>query len=141
MEDEPASTLGAFVRARRAVLGLLLTDLARRADLTKSELSAIENGKIALPGADKRRRLAAALGVSHEALLVAAGELAPDEAGRLTEPRRFSPESGYDAVLSVLDRMSEEEAAALARTGEILLELRRPRTVAAQPREKVPALG
>lgn len=72
-------TLGNYVRQRREAMGKTLTALAADADLSKSELSALERGRINLPGADKRRRLAAALGVSHVDLLVAAGELNTDE--------------------------------------------------------------
>jgi transcriptional regulator with XRE-family HTH domain len=69
------------VRATREARHLSVTALAEKAELSKSEISAIENGRITLPGADKRRRLARALGVSHLDLLVAAGEIAEDEIG------------------------------------------------------------
>jgi transcriptional regulator with XRE-family HTH domain len=72
-------TLGNYVKERREALPLSLTDFAKRSGLSKSELSALENGKIGLPGADKRRKLAAALGVSHLDILVAAGEISEDE--------------------------------------------------------------
>ena len=72
-------SLGEFVGQRRKDMGITLTELARRAELSKSELSAVERGRVALPGADKRRRLATALGVSHADLLIAAGELLEDE--------------------------------------------------------------
>ena len=42
-------------------------------------LSDIERDRIKLPNADVRRRLAKALGVSHLDLLIAAGELLPEE--------------------------------------------------------------
>ena len=74
-------TLGSFVKDRRELLGLTLTALAENASLTKSELSAIERGKIGLPGADKRRRLAKALGVSHLQILIEAGEITQAELG------------------------------------------------------------
>jgi transcriptional regulator with XRE-family HTH domain len=73
-------TMGAYVKERRERLGWTLTALAADAGLSKSELSALESGKIKLPSADKRRRLAAALDVTHLDLLVAAGELTADEA-------------------------------------------------------------
>jgi transcriptional regulator with XRE-family HTH domain len=78
-------TFADFVRARRETLGMTGVDLATQADLTKSEVSAIENGRIKLPGADKRRRLARALRMRHVDLLVAAGELAPDEVPGTTQ--------------------------------------------------------
>lgn len=85
------SGLGSYVRRRRESLHITLTELARRAGLSKSELSSLENGRIALPGADKRRRLAAALHVRHVDLLVAAGEIASDEVERTPEPEPGDP--------------------------------------------------
>lgn len=134
-------TLAGWVIEQRERRGWSQAMLADKSGLSRSDVNAIEHGRVTLPGAAKRRALASALGVSHEALLVAAGELLPEEASRPIEPRRFGPESGHEAVLSLLDRMSEEEAHALARTGEIILELRRPRSVSADTREEVPALG
>lgn len=71
--------LGDFVRKRREEMGLGVTALAERAGLSKSEVSALEKGRINLPTTDKRRRLAAALGVRHIDILVAAGELTEEE--------------------------------------------------------------
>lgn len=73
------SGIGAFVRQRRAELGLSQTALAGRSGISKGHLSTIEAGKIALPAADIRRRLSKALGVSHLDLLVASGEITPEE--------------------------------------------------------------
>ena len=75
--------LGAFIKDRRQQLGITQTELAERSALTKSHLSAIESGKIGLPNADIRRKLAEALGVTHLDLLVAAGELTAGEARAL----------------------------------------------------------
>lgn len=85
------ATLGSYVKERRDRLGMSLTALAIKAGLSKSELSALERGRISLPGADKRRRLAAALGVSHLDLLVAAGELTEAERGGAVERVPDSP--------------------------------------------------
>jgi transcriptional regulator with XRE-family HTH domain len=84
--------MGAYIKARRERLGWTLTALAAQAELSKSELSALEAGKINWPGADKRRRLALALGVSHLDLVVAAGELTRDEAGRSASDDGTDPE-------------------------------------------------
>lgn len=54
-------------------------DLAAAADMSKSHISAIENGRIGLPGPEVRRQLAKALGVTHLDILIAAGEIRPDE--------------------------------------------------------------
>ena len=51
-------TLGARIVARRTRLGWNQTDLAARAGVTRAHLSQVESGKIALPTADFRRRLA-----------------------------------------------------------------------------------
>lgn len=133
--------LAAYVAARRAHLGITQQELADRAGLKRDVIAAIESRKSKLPEPETRRKLAAGLGVTHERLLIAAGQLLPNEASRVTEPRRFSPDSGYEAVLALLDRMTEEEADALARTGEILLELRRPQSVSAQTVENGAGFG
>lgn len=71
--------LAGFVRAARERLGMTVTGLADRSGLTKSEISGIESGRIKLPGADKRRRLADALAVRHVDVLMAAGEISAEE--------------------------------------------------------------
>ena len=71
--------LGPYIRQRRADLGMSQIALSEASGVTRSHLSMIEHGKIAIPSADIRRRLAAALGISHLDLLVAAGELTADE--------------------------------------------------------------
>lgn len=71
--------MGAFIRAKRQALGLSQAALAGRAGLSRAYLSQIEGGKVGVTSADVRRRLARALGVRHIDLLVAAGELLPDE--------------------------------------------------------------
>lgn len=60
-------------------LSLSQVELAARAELSKSEINALLKGRVHLPGPDKRRRLAKALGVSHLDLLIAAGEITADE--------------------------------------------------------------
>jgi len=54
-------------------------ELARRTGITQATLSNLERGRTRMPSPDHRRRLAAALGIGHVDLLVAAGEVAPDE--------------------------------------------------------------
>lgn len=76
-----SAPLGDYIKARRIELGLGQAQVGDSAGITKSHMSQIESGKIALPNADIRRRLAAALGVSHLDLLVAAGEITEAELG------------------------------------------------------------
>jgi transcriptional regulator with XRE-family HTH domain len=72
-------TLAEFVIARREALGLKQNELAARADVPANMVNRIEKGVTKLPSPDYRRRLAKGLGVSHLDILVAAGELEPDE--------------------------------------------------------------
>lgn len=76
-----SAPLGDYIKTRRAELGLGQAQVGDSAGITKSHMSQIESGKIALPNADIRRRLAKALGVSHLDLLVAAGEITRAELG------------------------------------------------------------
>jgi transcriptional regulator with XRE-family HTH domain len=71
--------IGPFIRARREELRLSQTAVADAVQMRKSHLSEIERGKIGLPNADVRRRLAKVLGVTQVDILIAAGELTPDE--------------------------------------------------------------
>ena len=96
-----AEGLGRYVKELRERQGRTLTSLAADAGLSKSELSALESGKIKLPTADKRRRLARALGVSHLDLLIAAEVLSEDEAGR--RPIGTEPNPNRGRVLGRLD--------------------------------------
>jgi transcriptional regulator with XRE-family HTH domain len=58
---------------------------ARRIGLTPQTVSQLVRGDIKVPTADTRRKLADELGIRHVDLLVAAGELAPDEIAPLPE--------------------------------------------------------
>lgn len=76
-----STSLGDYIEKRRIELGYTSqAGFARAAKISPSHLNQIEGGKIALPNADLRRKLARALGVRHVDILVAAGELAEDEA-------------------------------------------------------------
>lgn len=75
------NTLRGFLIDRLGELGLSQSELSRISGVSTSDLSGIMQGRIKLPGADKRRRLAKALGVSHLDLLVAAGEITQEELG------------------------------------------------------------
>lgn len=67
--------LAGYIKTRRGDLRIGATDLARAIGKSAAYVSQLEAGKIALPNADIRRRLAKELGVSHLDLLVAAGEI------------------------------------------------------------------
>ena len=54
-------------------------ELATASGLTKSEINALLQGRVKLPGPEKRKGLAKALGVSHLDLLIAAGEITEAE--------------------------------------------------------------
>lgn len=73
------SSIGAYVKKTRKDRGLTQVRLAAEADVDRAYLSQIESGRVALPNADLRRRIAKALGVSHLDMLVAAGEIAREE--------------------------------------------------------------
>ena len=55
------------------------SELADKAGLPRYLVAQIESGKSKLPVPENRRKLAAALGLSHLDLLIAAGEIEPDE--------------------------------------------------------------
>ena len=103
--------LGTYIRTRRESLGMTQTDLAAAVEVKRPHLSRIESGGIGLPEAGLRRRLAAVLGVRHIDLLVAAGELSPDELPREGAPPP-GPPAGSDraALAATIAAMSEEEA-------------------------------
>jgi transcriptional regulator with XRE-family HTH domain len=89
-----AEGLGAFVRRMRESKGWTQAHLAGEADIVPAYVSQIEGGKPALPGADLRRRLAAALSVRHIDLLVAAGELTDAEVPSTHRPASDEPPVG-----------------------------------------------
>lgn len=94
--------LGAFVHERRTRLGFTQERVALAAGISRSHLSQIESGKIALPNAETRRLLASALAVEHVELLIAAGELTAEEMAA----RR----SVADGLLDELVRQMDVEA-------------------------------
>jgi transcriptional regulator with XRE-family HTH domain len=81
-----ATTLGAYVRARRLALGWTQKNLCDRSGVRQPVISDIERGRTARSDADIRRRLAGALGVTHLDLLIAAGELTREEARTAATP-------------------------------------------------------
>jgi transcriptional regulator with XRE-family HTH domain len=73
------TTLGSYIKARRTARGLTQEELGDMAGMSKAYISQVENGRVTLPSADIRRRIAKALGVTHLEMLIAAGELFEDE--------------------------------------------------------------
>lgn len=71
--------IGQFVRERRARLGWTQDRLSEETGISRARIAQIEGGRVALPGANVRRDLAKALGVSHLDMLIAAGEITEDE--------------------------------------------------------------
>lgn len=86
--------MGDFVRDKRERSGMTQRALAIKAGIPQPALSDIERGKTKLPNADLRRKLAAALGVAHLDLLIAAGEITDDEIAKsgVTGTVESSPE-------------------------------------------------
>lgn len=84
---ETASGLGAFLRSQRNKAGLTQKQLVAKSGVPQATISDIERGTNKLPGADYRRRLAAALNLRHVDILIAAGELNEDELPKEGAPR------------------------------------------------------
>lgn len=96
-------TLGEYIKKRRERLGYSTqTAFAEKAGIARAHLNQIETGKISLPNADLRRKIAAALGVTHAELLVAAGELTRDELD-LPEDTRSEAVKALAPVIDLVD--------------------------------------
>lgn len=121
-------TLGTFLRERRDLLGLTQKEVADQLELNPAYLSQIERGRVALPSAMVRRRLADILGVRHIDLLVAAGELDPEEVPGPSSPLRdpANPHLQLAAKLQKTDLSVDNRAATLT----VMLELWRQQDVA-----------
>ena len=73
------TTLGAALRRQREETGLNIRKAAELLGISITYLSQLETGKVGLPSADVRRRLAQWLGVSHLDVLVMTGEITAEE--------------------------------------------------------------
>lgn len=114
-------TLGPYVEERRLALGLNQTELAAKCDLPRTTINRIESGITKVPSPDFRRRLAKGLGVSHLDILVASGEIEPEEvqqagAEGVVDEDAESPKGHIRAIVEGLEWT--EEAALQA--GDIL---------------------
>lgn len=100
--------IGAYIRRLREDRGWSQVELADRAEVNRAHLSQVEIGRIALPSAEMRRKLAATLGVRHVDLLMAAGELTADEipqegAVRDPFPRSVTKQTLVDHISTLTD--------------------------------------
>lgn len=103
--------LGAFLRRRRVDLGLTQETVSDAAGIGRSHLSQIESGKIGLPNATIRRRLAEVLQLRHVDLLIAAGELDEAEVREGKQPLA----SDLDRIAARLDEADRSALLAVAR--------------------------
>lgn len=99
------SGIGSYVKARRTDLGLTQEELSTRSGVGRAQIAQIEGGRVALPGADPRRRLAKALGVSHLDMLIAAGEITEDEIQPLGVQGVAHPDPELAAVVAAIQRI------------------------------------
>lgn len=72
-------TLGGYIRDYLERTGLSQTELSARSNVPRVTINRLVKEKTALPDADTRRKLAKAMGVSHLDILVASGEIEPEE--------------------------------------------------------------
>lgn len=100
-----AGGLGPFIKIRRGELGMSQAALADAIGLGRSHMAQIENGKIAFPSADVRRRIAGALKVRHVDLLVAAGELNKEEVDALDTEATLPPDVWASYEFGLLGRV------------------------------------
>lgn len=106
------STVGARIRARREELGWTQEDLARKANISKSFLSDIENGKRSV-GADKLLDIARALSRSLDFLMTGkdaeSGELSPTEVQIPKSLAKFAADEGlsFRQALALLEMQNQ----------------------------------
>lgn len=105
--------LAELVLNRRRELGMTQEQLAARLGVRPAHLSQIETGAVKLPAADLRRALAATLGVRHVDILVAGGELLPEEVPLAGLP---AATSAWDHLVTPLSPESRRALVEMART-------------------------
>jgi transcriptional regulator with XRE-family HTH domain len=96
MDKGNTERLGRFIHDRRREQGLALREVAERAGVSKSFLSAVENADAPLPSLSMLRRIARGLEVDEADLLAAAGHL-PD-VGPYLRARFDLPEPSVEQV-------------------------------------------
>lgn len=92
-----ATPLGRLILERRISLGLTQEELARRAGMSHSAVSRLENGERVRPRTSTLTGLAAALGVSFDELMEHSGRASPRQE---REPRTTGHYTGLEAALS-----------------------------------------
>ena len=112
--------LGAYIRKRRIALGLTQENVADSAGIGRSHLSQIESGKIGLPNAIIRRKLADILRVRHIDLLIAAGELREDEVRAGAAPAPTELEELADRMAAPARDALVNVARELAKSGALV---------------------
>ena len=105
MDAKRRPPLGQYLHDQRHARGLTMADAATRAGTSAAYWSQIEGGQVKLPGAALRRGIAAALGVRHVDILIAAGELTAEEAGR-----DDAPDDAAERVIAELRPLMAEVA-------------------------------
>lgn len=115
-------SVGELVRARRGTLGIGTQQrLADLVGVDRSHIAKIENGTIALPQPDLRRRLSEVLGVSEKEFLIAAGVLAE-------EPAEYNPTPEEERLRNVTRDLPPEDRWLLMELAELLRRRHRART-------------
>lgn len=105
MSTEPSS-LRDYLARYMAKTGVSQAEIARASGLSESDISGIMKGRINLPGPNKRRDLAKALGVSHLDILIAAGEILPEEIRPLGVTGVTDEDPKKAALIDMIRRLS-----------------------------------
>ena len=117
-------SVGLLVRSRRLALGIRTQQqLADRVAVDRSHIAKIENGTIALPQPELRRRLTEILGLSERDFLIAAGVLAEEPSNYMTTE---TPDERR--LRAIMNDLPPEDAILLVRIAELLLQRHRERT-------------
>lgn len=106
----PGTTLGDWIKSRRAAQGINQRELADRAGLSRSYLCDIERGRGTKPSVDSLDSIANALGADRTELLRVAGILEP-----LRDPEENSRERKLIAVYRGLNERNQLALEAFAR--------------------------
>lgn len=108
-------TLGQLLRQKRIERGVTGVELTRRAQISRSYLTKLEDGTMQDLRLDKFCRIAEALGLSADDLLREAGYLAPKPKSPLPEPDNYlreryklSPE-GIEQAVEFLEFLTDRE--------------------------------
>jgi transcriptional regulator with XRE-family HTH domain len=76
-QEQPSSRFGAVLRRHRQEAGLTITELARRIGRTQSYVSQLESGALHPPDDEMLSKIAAALKIDEDMLMIEAGRLPP----------------------------------------------------------------